>query len=175
MQDARIVIPIRHPVGQVASLMKQHRLFCEGERRHPRALAHMQRVGHFEFGLDLRLIHVGDDTVISDIRALFERGEHIRGWARYWAAIYGFINDQLATDHSLRESVLVVRYEDLCQKPQETLATILDHCELDDTNGCEQFASKVRAPDYYSPTFSDAETKAILDEVAAVAAEFEYE
>src|SRR5690606_16366424 len=46
--EARFVVPIRHPVPHIASLMKQHRLFVEGETKYPRALAHMQRVGHFE-------------------------------------------------------------------------------------------------------------------------------
>src|SRR3546814_17233582 len=49
--DARFVIPVREPAWHIASLMKQHALFCAGERRHPKALRYMQRVGHFQFGL----------------------------------------------------------------------------------------------------------------------------
>jgi Sulfotransferase family len=33
--DARFVIPVRDPVWHIASLMKQHALFCAGEERHP--------------------------------------------------------------------------------------------------------------------------------------------
>ena len=39
--DARFVIPVRDPVWHIASLMKQHALFCAGEQRHPEALRHM--------------------------------------------------------------------------------------------------------------------------------------
>src|SRR3546814_7617019 len=52
--DARFVLPLRDPAAHIASLMKQQRLFCEGERRHPAALEHMRRIGHFEFGIDRR-------------------------------------------------------------------------------------------------------------------------
>src|SRR3546814_12886608 len=57
--DARFVLPLRDPAAHIASLMKQQRLFCEGERRHPAALEHMRRIGHFEFGIDRRPINVG--------------------------------------------------------------------------------------------------------------------
>src|SRR5690606_40099980 len=50
--DARFVIPVRDPLWHVASLMKQHQLFCREEQRNPRVLRHMRRSGHFEFGLD---------------------------------------------------------------------------------------------------------------------------
>src|SRR3546814_18222232 len=61
--DARFVLPLRDPAAHIASLMKQQRLFCEGERRHPAALEHMRRIGHFEFGIDRRPIHVGDGAI----------------------------------------------------------------------------------------------------------------
>ncbi|HET8702102.1 MAG TPA: sulfotransferase, partial [Nitrococcus sp.] len=59
--DARFIIPVREPSWHIASLMKQHALFCEGSRRSPRALAHLQRVGHFEFGLDRRPVNTTGD------------------------------------------------------------------------------------------------------------------
>ena len=175
LPDVRIVIPIRHPVQHVASLMKQHRLFCEGERRHPRASAHMRRVGHFEFGLDRRLINVGNSAVIREIETLWDRGEHARGWARYWASIYGFLAEQLAADSELNQASLVVRYEQLCQSPRETLTTIFEHCELVDWSACDHFAARIQAPTYYHPEFNDAEITAILDEASAVAEQFEYD
>ena len=58
--DARFIVPVRDPRWHIASLIKQHRLFCDEERRDPRILQHMRRAGHFEFGLDRRAINVGD-------------------------------------------------------------------------------------------------------------------
>ena len=40
--DARFIVPVRDPRWHIASLMKQHRLFCAEERRDPRILKHMR-------------------------------------------------------------------------------------------------------------------------------------
>ena len=82
--DARFVIPVREPVWHIASLMKQHALFCKGETRHPAALRHMRQVGHFEFGLDRRPINAGDADAVARTVAAWERGDEVEGWARYW-------------------------------------------------------------------------------------------
>jgi len=66
--DARFVIPVRAPATHIASLMRQHQLFSQGQRKHPRALAYMRRSGHFEFGLDRRPIHLGDGERVRRIR-----------------------------------------------------------------------------------------------------------
>jgi hypothetical protein len=47
---ARFIIPVRDPVWHIASLMKQHDLFLRGQRGNPKAMRHLRRVGHFEFG-----------------------------------------------------------------------------------------------------------------------------
>src|SRR5262245_43245271 len=39
---ARFLIPVRDPVWHIASLMKQHALFCNAERADPRVLRHMR-------------------------------------------------------------------------------------------------------------------------------------
>src|SRR3546814_13975856 len=67
--------------------MKQQRLFCEGERRHPAALEHMRRIGHFEFGIDRRPINVGDGA-IGEVLQAFESGDEVRGQALYWASLH---------------------------------------------------------------------------------------
>lgn len=165
--DARFVIPIRDPVWHIASLMKQHRLFRDGERGNARALDYMRRVGHFEFGLDLRPINCADDGKVREIQALWEAGEDVRGWARYWAMIYGHVAEVLDRDPTLREAAMVLRYEDLCERPEETMRRMMEHCGLSvnaDVPG--KFASRLRPPSYYKPDFTDAELTAIAEESA---------
>lgn len=173
--DARFVIPVRDPVWHVASLMKQHRLFCEGERGNGRALAYMRRVGHFEFGLDLRPINCGDGGTVREIQALWEAGEEVRGWARYWAMIYGHVADSLDQDPALREAAMVLRYEDLCDQSTAMMETMLAHCGM---SGADEviahFAGRLHPPDYYRPDFSDAELRAIAKETGAVSETFGY-
>src|SRR5208337_3420887 len=52
--DCRFLLPIRAPVSHVASLMKQHDLFCQVQRQNEAARQHLRLAGHFEFGLDRR-------------------------------------------------------------------------------------------------------------------------
>jgi hypothetical protein len=172
--DARFVIPVRQPAAHVASLIKQHRLFCRGETRNRSVLEHMRRVGHFEFGLDRRPLNTGD-TGVDAILALWQSGEEVRGWARYWAQIYGFVADQLQADSRLREACHVVRFEDLCAAPADTIGAMLAHCRLPDPQPVvAAFAPRVEAPKYYEPDFSTAETAIIAAETQATAQRFGY-
>jgi hypothetical protein len=160
--DARFVIPVRSPTWHIASLMKQHRLFCEGERDNPKALQHMRRVGHFEFGLDRRAVNVGDGAETARIEDAWRRGDEVEGWARYWSQIYGFVADRLAANERLREAALLVRFEDLCGKPLETLTAVLDHCRLGAPDAwVAQKAEGIHFPTYYRPDFTPQELATI--------------
>jgi hypothetical protein len=172
--DARFIVPVRQPEGHVASLLKQHRLFCRGEERHPRALAYMRRVGHYEFGLDRRPICTGDPGVTRSIVDLWRQGQEVRGWARSWAHVYGWLASELNRDEGLRDSTLVVRYEDFCEAPVATLYRILAHAELDAAPEVMSFAARIQAPDYYRPNFSPEDLDVIAEETASAAGQFGY-
>lgn len=173
--DARFVVPIRRPHGHIASLMKQHTLFCRGETQHPRMLEHMRRVGHFEFGLDRRPINAGDDALARDVRAMWERGEEARGWGRYWASIYRHVADRLETNPALRRASVVVRFEDLCESPDATVRSLLRHCGLEeDEDVVARFAARIGYPTYYRPNLSPRELNEIESETAAIAQWFGY-
>lgn len=173
--DARFVVPVREPSWHIASLMKQHALFCEGERRNPRALRQMQGVGHFEFGLDRRPINAGDHERTARIIALWERGDDVEGWAEYWSHIYGYLADRLEANRKLRSSSLIVRFEDLCGTPAETLREVFDHCRLRDADALvDRVAKGIKSPSYYTPRFSPQELEAIGRLTHATAARFGY-
>jgi hypothetical protein len=172
--DARFVLPIRRPAAQIASLMKQQRLFTEGERRHPRALAHMRRVGHFEFGLDCRPINVSDSRGTAEVLQLWKQGEEVRGWARYWKQLYEWLDDCLAENKRLREAALIVRFEDLCSDSTGVLTDLLQHTELYDEQLIATYSRRLHAPTYYRQEFSAAEEEIIAEETADVAERFGY-
>jgi hypothetical protein len=173
--DARFVIPVRDPVWHVASLMKQHRLFLDGQRDNPRAQRHLRRVGHFEFGQDRQPINVGDSAATADIVDLWRAGEEVRGWARYWSLVHNYIAGLIATDPALRQAIHLVRYEDLCATPRPTLASLLDHCGLSDSSGfLAEAATRFHQPTYYRPDFKAGEIAIIAEETAAAARLFGY-
>ncbi len=170
-EDARFVLPIRAPAWHIASLIKQHRLFKDGLAGNRRALDHMRRVGHFEFGPDRRPIHVGDDRAIETIQDLWARGNEVEGQARYWAHLHGKIADQLETDDKLRDAVLIVGYEDLCAAPKPMVERLFAHCRLEiSADLVGKIAGRVQFPGYYQPNFSEAE-RAMIDEITGPVAE----
>jgi len=173
--DARFVVPVREPLWHVASLIKQHRLFCAEESRDPRILAHMRRVGHFEFGLDRRPVNAGDDKTAESILRCWKGGEEVRGTARLWASLYGFVKRQLSNDEDLNNRTLIIRYEDLCDRPEETLLGLFEHVELAiDKASLASHATRLRRPTYYQPDFTEDEKRALRDETEAVASALGY-
>lgn len=174
--DARFVLPVRAPENHIASLMKQHALFCDGQRQHPRALNYLRRVGHFEFGLDRRPIHTGDADTVATVRSAWEAGDEVMGWAVYWRYVHEYLAQRLAVEPALREAVMVVRFEDLCDAPEETLAALFGHCRLEDADDlAARAAQTIRAPTYYRLPFNRVERAIIHRETATTAARFGYD
>ena len=173
--DARFVIPVRDPVWHVASLMKQHALFCAGERRHPAALRHMRRVGHFEFGLDRRPINAGDAAAVACTVSAWERGDELEGWARHWDHVYRFVAERLDANAELEAASLVVRFEDMCREPHTTLRAVLAHCRLEAADSwIDERAAGIRFPSYYRADFAPDELEVIARHTAKTAARFGY-
>lgn len=168
--DASFVIAVRDPAEHVASLVKQHRLFCEVESRNRKVLAYMRRSGHFEFGLDRRPINFGNDTVIRRIQAAWADGDDVKGYAIVWSATYDFALNLLEGRPALARKITVVRYGDLCTDPGGTLRRLHRHCEL---GGEEELiggqASRIAAPTYYRSDLSDADREVVRSETEAIA------
>lgn len=172
--DARFIIPVRNPENHIASLTKQHRLICEGQKGNPRALDYFRTVGHFEFGLDRRPIHVTRSET-ERISLEWNGGNEVRGWALYWSMIHTYLAELLESNRTLAQAALVVRFEDLCAQPVEQLRRIANHCEL---NGDEQdlstFAERIRQPNYYRSSLSQHETTLVRELTGIAAQRFGY-
>lgn len=128
--DARFVVPMRDPVGHIASLMRQHEHFLEEHRRDARLMRHMSRSGHFEFGLDRRPVNSGNPEVTRRIVELWSAGHEVEGWALYWNDVYGRLAAALEAHAALGRATLVVSYESLCARPAAVMRAVLAHCEL---------------------------------------------
>jgi hypothetical protein len=173
--DARFIVPVRRPETHVASLMRQHRLFSGRVEQNPRAAAHLRRVGHFEFGPDRRPINAGDTQAVREIQALWSRGEELRGWARYWAMIYGDLANRLDRNRELRAATLVLRFEDFCTDPAAQLERLFDHARLENAGSViAHFSGRIRAPDARQSGHSAAQLAIIREETEETAARFAY-
>jgi hypothetical protein len=141
----------------------------------PRALRYMQRVGHFEFGLDRRAIHTGNSSEAAAIMAAWQQGREAEGLARLWRNVHTHVLDRLEASPALRDATLIVRFEDLCDTPEATLRAVFAHCHL--TVGDDfvaHAAARLRRPSYYEVAFDAAALETIATLTSSVAARFGY-
>lgn len=169
--DARFVVPIRNPVQQVASLLKQHRLFSQQNAEDPRVARQLELSGHYEFGRlrcpiivnDRRRAHYSEDL------------DDIAWYASQWSDVYGYLHERMNTNQALAEACLVIPYEDVCAATVECLRRVFTHVGLDDDSSEEIIAATaptVSAPDYYQPGFTAAQVALIRTVTGETAALF---
>lgn len=172
LPDARFIVPVRHPLAHVASLVRQHRHFSAGLADNPKGREHLRRIGHFEFGPERQAIAIAD---MRDIEHLWAKGEDVRGWARYWSRLNGFVLEQMKATDNLGGAVRLLRYEDLCANPLRELTALFAHAELPaDQDWLDSFAMRISAPDYYSREFTTEDCAIIVEETAATAQRLGY-
>ena len=162
--DARFVVPVRHPLDHVRSLLEQHRLFCAYAAEDPRVPAYLAAAGHYEFGPQRRPLNL-DLERIGEIEAAWRAGDDARGYARQWAQVYAHV-DRLRSEHR----VLVVRYEDACAAPQAVAQRLLEFCGLEDRDGRVAAAAATLS----APEKSRVDDATVWSETGAVAARFGY-
>lgn len=84
---AQVLVPIRDPASQIASLMRQHSRFTDLHARDRFALQYMAGIGHFEFGAALRPI------AFPGAPQSAEGAEQVDYWLRYWISAYQHVLD----------------------------------------------------------------------------------
>jgi hypothetical protein len=170
---ARFIIPIRHPLAHVQSLMGQHALFSDYARQDPRVSRYLAAAGHYEFGpqrMPIRLTNESGDR----IAAAWDRGDEGLGYAIQWAEIYGFVDDLRNESAALANRILFVRYEDFCADPYETMCAILRFLDLDtDVLRPQQFGHIV-ASTLGTLACSEEFRTSVWRETASVATQFGY-
>jgi hypothetical protein len=175
--DARFLLYIRNPIDHAASVLKQDRLFADLALDDRRLVRMNRMTGFHEFGPNYVPVNVGNDALTQEICRCRDQGRLVRARALQWASVFGFIIEQLKHDPELARAVCVVRYEDLCAKPGETIDRILAHTGLSlhaFTPMRIKYISKLSLPDYYRPNFSVEERAEIIALTKDVAAHFGY-
>lgn len=166
--DAKFVIAIRNPVDTIASLIKQHILFCEIENADKKVLKYMQTLGHFEFGLDRRPINFGNTETTREIQTLLNKKENVLGLAKLWTEVYSYVFE-LLKDKKLNKNIILIDYDEFCKDSLSTLNKLYMHCELDcDKSRIIEQASTISAPTYYKHDFSNEEISIIENETSTV-------
>lgn len=78
--DARILIPLRHPIDQAHSLLRQHSKALQSHSASSFAAAYPRDIGHFEFGSDHRpIMFPGMEDVVKQYTP-----DTLDYWLAYW-------------------------------------------------------------------------------------------
>lgn len=101
---ATILVPFRHPLAQAASLLTQHRRFCDLQGRDRFARRYMGWLVHHEFGLDHRAFATHPSSA--------EQPSTLAYWLDQWIGVYGWLAERLP------EGTFLVCYETLCADPE---------------------------------------------------------
>ena len=139
LPDARFIIPVRHPLTHIRSLVLQHQLFCNYAATDPRVPRYLEAAGHFEFGpqrVPIRLDATQGDRILD----AWSRDDSWLGYSIQWAEVYRFVESLRNTNKQLAARILIVRYEDLCNQPDTTLRRIIDFAELETNAATQLFA-----------------------------------
>ena len=174
LPDARFVIPIRHPLSHVSSLVRQHRLFNQYGEKDKRVAEYMRNAGHYEFGPQRAPINL-DRHNPSRILDAWAKGDDALGYAVMWHSVYAHVH-RLARSGPLAGRIAVVHYENFCSEPASELARLFEFCELD-----EGVAALLhRLPDISMPAadlkhLDEAQRARVWEETADVARAFGYD
>jgi len=176
--NSKFLLIIRNPVNHIASLIKQTRLFIKMEEENHTLIDWHRITGHSEFGHYQLCINTGDNELIHKIRRLWkDERTYVKGWAYYWSSLYGYVMNLLEANKKIKESTLIIRYEDLCENPAEIIDKILEHSELP-LNNFEKikkyYIRHLHEPTYYTPNFSNQELLHISEITKATASRFGY-
>jgi len=130
LPDARFLVPVRHPVAQVESLMRQHRLFSEYSANDPRVPEYLRAAGHFEFGPQRVPVNL-DKHIGRRIAKSWQAGEDAAGYALLWNSVYSY-GHRLDRQNELSARIEFVRYEDVCGDAKRVLRRIADLCDFEE-------------------------------------------
>lgn len=155
-------------------LVQQHELFMGYAAADPRVPRYLEAAGHFEFGpqrVPIRLNGAEGDRILD----AWSQGDEHLGYASQWKELYGFVENLRQNRPDLATRVFVVRYEDLCSRPRQTMGRILEHIHVDPKDAARTFEKldDISKPQHV-PELADNQQSAVWAEVATIAATYGY-
>jgi hypothetical protein len=171
--DARFVVPVRHPLAHVDSLVGQHRLFTKYSAEDARVPDYMRAAGHYEFGPQRVPVNL-DEASTRRITQAWSQGADALGYGVLWRSIYAHV-ERLRRSTPLGRRIIVVRYEDLCAEPEAMLRDLFQFCELtEDARAVLESLPEISAPGRMLRNLNDGDAVQVWDETREVAQTFGY-
>jgi len=123
--DAKIVIPFRNPLNHSYSLLKQHKNFLQLHKNDEFYKLYMERIGHFDFGLNLKPINF--NNWLDDRRNVDYLNINI--WLEYWINTYSFLLK------SKTLNIMFFNYDKFTLNPQTHLEKLFKHLCINRCDG----------------------------------------
>jgi hypothetical protein len=132
---AKILVPIRHPLGHAVSLHRQHRNFIGMHEDEAFIRRYMADLGHYEFGdLHRPIAFWGVHKLLSNRNPL-----QIDYWLAYWIATFRHVLER-------RDKVILISYETICANGRRGLTKICAQLEIPEEGILDTVASIFKAP-----------------------------
>ena len=170
--DAKFVIPIRHPLYHVESLVRQHKLFLGYSIKNQQVSEYLKTAGHYEFGPQ-RMPIVISKKGNSRIIAAWNKNYDSLGYAIQWAEIYQYVINLFKIEN-IAKNVHIIRYEDLCNSPQSEIDRISSFLGLTGQIDSKSAAKKISPPSH-KLGLSEIEIEQCWKEVESVACCYGYD
>ena len=131
LPDAQFVVPIRHPLTHVNSLVRQNQLFSDYTVEEKRVPKFMRAAGHYEFGPQRLPINLDKESPGLILEA-WENGQDDIGYAVMWRSVYKYVHNITQPGSPLEKKIRIVRYEDFCTDPKTVLQALLQFSRITD-------------------------------------------
>jgi hypothetical protein len=133
--DAKILVPIRHPLEHAGSLLRQNRNFIEMQNNEPFVRKYMADLGHYEFGDLHRPVNFSE---VENL--LFGRDPlEIDYWLAYWIATFQHIFEQ-------RVNIILISYEATCADGKRAITNLCEKLEISPEGMLDDACSILKAP-----------------------------
>jgi hypothetical protein len=175
LPEARFVIPIRHPLSHVNSLVRQHRLFTHYSEEDGRVPEYMRAAGHYEFGPQRVSINLDEESPPYILEA-WAKGQDDLGYAVMWRSVYTHVRRFARGESALGERIRIVRYEDFCADPAAVLSGLFEFCEF--TEGVNELLGtlpEISAPESDLDCLPEMHRDRVWRETAEIAESFGYQ
>lgn len=129
----RLLVPVREPVQQAASLLRQHHRFLELHAEDPFLRRYMSAIGHHEFGRELKPIDFGGWLADAP------HPGSLAFWVGYWVVTHRHVLEHAGP------SAVLVSYARLSGEPEAALARLADAVGLP-AGELTRLAGRLRPP-----------------------------
>ena len=175
--DAKFIIPIRHPINHIASLVKQHNIYLKAAKDNQKIDGQLAASGHFEFGNNRQIINMPGSDYSDKVAELWQHNKEVQGWAHYWQGLYASIDELKHKNPQLNEAIQIFKYEELCHNSEQTIDDIINHCQLEEADFLKikkSYDKELSLPNYYKIPFNTDEINEILNITQTVSEKFGY-